>query len=473
MSLTPAPVYVSNINAGTATASYSYPGDANHEGSDDTEDFTIGKATQVITWNPPVAITYGTVLSAAHLNATVVGVTGGSAPGALTYNPPIGTMLTPATQTLRVDAAETSNYNAAFKVVNLIVNCVTVNASENSTPQAVSTTVKTTVKILVKDATTGTIAIGTPVTLYFENRPAITVNSGSDGIARFDVGILAADVYKVKAVVDGCGGEDIAYLPIYDPNGGFVTGGGWFMSPVDPLSKYEYMTKGGKANFGFVAKYKKGSNDQVDGNTEFQFQAGNLDFKSSSHTAMSLVVAGPKAIYKGQGSINGVSGYSFMVSGLDGDLKTPKEADKFRIKIWKTTGGGVVYDNQLGADENMEATTILGGGSIVIHQVKGKTQKAEEAQMVATPQLTLANKLSLKAYPNPAVSHFNISLESNNTRDAITLKVYNQLGQVVDVKRNLFSGQVVQVGGAYKQGTYFLEVTQGEQKQNLQVVKSN
>ena len=85
----------------------------------------------------------------------------------------------------------------------------------------------------------------------------------------------------------------------------------------------------------------------------------------------------------------------------------------------------------------------------------------------------MANKLTLKAYPNPAISQFNISLESNNTRDAITLKVYNQLGQVVDVKRNLFSGQVVQVGAAYKQGTYFIEVTQGEQKQNLQVVKSN
>jgi hypothetical protein len=44
---------------------------------------------------------------------------------------------------------------------------------------------------------------------------------------------------------------------------------------------------------------------------------------------------------------------------------------------------------------------------------------------------------------------------------------------VVDVKRNLFSGQVVQVGAGYKQGTYFVEVIQGEQKQNLQVVKTN
>ncbi|SHH61442.1 hypothetical protein SAMN05443373_1271, partial [Flavobacterium granuli] len=44
LSLTPAPVYANNINVGTANASYTYPGDANHFGSDDNKDFAIGKA---------------------------------------------------------------------------------------------------------------------------------------------------------------------------------------------------------------------------------------------------------------------------------------------------------------------------------------------------------------------------------------------------------------------------------------------
>jgi hypothetical protein len=64
-------------------------------------------------------------------------------------------------------------------------------------------------------------------------------------------------------------------------------------------------------------------------------------------------------------------------------------------------------------------------------------------------------------------------VESNNTRDAITITVFNQLGQIVDLKRNVFSGQVLQIGSGYKQGTYFVEVTQGAQKQNLQLVKTN
>ena len=49
LSLTPAPDYSNNINAGTATASYTYSGDANHAGSTDSKTFTIGKATTTTT----------------------------------------------------------------------------------------------------------------------------------------------------------------------------------------------------------------------------------------------------------------------------------------------------------------------------------------------------------------------------------------------------------------------------------------
>jgi hypothetical protein len=50
----------------------------------------------------------------------------------------------------------------------------------------------------------------------------------------------------------------------------------------------------GKANFGFVAKYKKGAT-VPDGNTQFQFKAGDLNFHSNSYEW--LVVAGNKAQY--------------------------------------------------------------------------------------------------------------------------------------------------------------------------------
>ena len=48
MSLAPAAIYSGNVNAGTATASYTFCGDANHDGSADSVDFSIGKADATI-----------------------------------------------------------------------------------------------------------------------------------------------------------------------------------------------------------------------------------------------------------------------------------------------------------------------------------------------------------------------------------------------------------------------------------------
>src|SRR5437867_1998247 len=45
LSLAPTPSYSGNTNAGTATASHTFPGDANHTGSSDSKTFTIGQAS--------------------------------------------------------------------------------------------------------------------------------------------------------------------------------------------------------------------------------------------------------------------------------------------------------------------------------------------------------------------------------------------------------------------------------------------
>ncbi len=49
LNLDPAVVYTDNTNAGTATASYTYAGDANHTGSSGSKTFTIGKAATATT----------------------------------------------------------------------------------------------------------------------------------------------------------------------------------------------------------------------------------------------------------------------------------------------------------------------------------------------------------------------------------------------------------------------------------------
>ena len=155
---------------------------------------------------------------------------------------------------------------------------------------------------------------------------------------------------------------------IYDPNGGFVTGGGWFMSPIVNPTLYpnlvQYMSVSGKANFGFVSKYKAGANTPT-GETEFQFQEGNLNFHSTTYSW--LVVSGSLAQYKGTGTINGTGNYSFILTARDGDINNSGAVDGIRMKI--TDGSNAVYDNKMGADDTMSSgnTQDLNGGSIVIH----------------------------------------------------------------------------------------------------------
>jgi hypothetical protein len=67
------------------------------------------------------------------------------------------------------------------------------------------------------------------------------------------------------------------------------------------------------------------------------------------------------------GQINGQGNYGFMLSARDGQRPGGGGSDKFRIKIWDKATDTVVYDNQMGADEIGDPTTVIGGGSIVVH----------------------------------------------------------------------------------------------------------
>lgn len=64
------------------------------------------------------------------------------------------------------------------------------------------------------------------------------------------------------------------------------------------------------------------------------------------------------------GTVNGVAGYGFMLTAIDGD-DASKKPDKFRMKI--TGPSGIVYDNQMNLPDTGDPATILDGGSIVVH----------------------------------------------------------------------------------------------------------
>jgi len=273
-----------------------------------------------------------------------------------------------------------------------------------------------------------------------------SISGGGVVSGSFNFDASKTGVYTIKVVVeDACGAtaeSNYKYGVIYDPDGGFVTGGGWFYSlpgnmPTNPSAE-------GKANFGFNAKYKTGKNNinEVDGNTEFQFSAGNFNFKSSSHYDMSLVVSGEKkATYRGVGTVNGRGSHKFMVTVIDGDAPGVNSKDKFRIKVWADNSPSIMYDNETGIDDNVDAITDLGGGSIVIHKPKGNS-KAQEIVTKGTPiimQDLMPEILeSLAASPNPVVSFSTVRFSVREDANVV-LRVYDYSGRMIET---LYSGQV-------------------------------
>ena len=175
-------------------------------------------------------------------------------------------------------------------------------------------------------------------------------------------------VYQVIVLVaDKDGGqhaaESTSAIIIYDPSGGFVTGGGWIWSEAGACRTDDRCTKAkGKANFGFVSKYKMGA-EVPTGNIEFNFRVGDLNFHSDEYQwlvvnqgATNAQFAGSGTLLDGPASNHGV--YKFMVWAKDGD---PVHGDTFRIRIWSEDNDSetVVYDN--GFDQP------IGSGNIAVH----------------------------------------------------------------------------------------------------------
>ncbi|MCH6235040.1 T9SS type A sorting domain-containing protein [Aquiflexum sp. AIY15W] len=277
-----------------------------------------------------------------------------------------------------------SNQSIEFKQV-ITVESVSIDALASSTPVPMNqaATLKATVTPNEAGVSVTFVVTNEANTEVYTN----TVLTNSSGFATATTGNLTTiGVYKVTATVGtGCA-SSTAYIPVYDASGSFVTGGGWINSPAGALVADESLV--GKANFGFVSRYRKGSS-QVDGNTEFQFHAGSLNFKSTMHESGSLVISGKRATYRGTGTINGQSGFKFVVVAIDGNWNGQSNPDAFRIKI-STTTDLIIYDNQMGSDENTENATILGnngtgGGSIVIHEAKSGTRKRIDVSVQEVP----------------------------------------------------------------------------------------
>ncbi|HEY6242909.1 MAG TPA: PKD domain-containing protein, partial [Pyrinomonadaceae bacterium] len=200
----------------------------------------------------------------------------------------------------------------------------------------------------------------------------ITEPVGSnDGTAKTSYTFKDPGVYKVTLKVTNDLGEtswvdtqnDVdSYVVVYDPTSGYTFGSGFIQSPLGAL--FSDSSTVGKISFGFDSAFFKTATNPK-GETQLNFLLGNLDFNALNYDY--LVITKSRAQFAGFGKVNGVSGYNFILTVIDGNLPGGDGIDRFRIKIWDKATGAIVYDNQPGASDTVDPIMPIGsGGDITI-----------------------------------------------------------------------------------------------------------
>jgi hypothetical protein len=301
--------------------------------------------------------------------------------------------------------------------------------------------------------------------------PVGNQNGKSTGSYKFTV----PGVYKLQMnITDQTGvtsyantqGDLEAIVVIYDPNGGFTYGGGWYDSQAGALVGNPSAT--GKVSYGFSMNYYKNATNPK-GENQFEFKLGDFEYNALNFDY--LVIQGAKAQFKGTGKITGgQSGIAFIMTVIDGDLDGTG-IDKVRMKIYNKNNGKIIYDNQPGASDAANPVTGIGTNSNVVIQSLINNEPPKTIQTDVVAETTPKTSLELAAYPNPTSSNYTIQVNAGNTKDKILLQVFDVSGRIIETRNNVTAGSTFTLGDKYRPGSYFIRVMQGKEHKEIKLVK--
>ena len=85
-----------------------------------------------------------------------------------------------------------------------------------------------------------------------------------------------------------------------------------------------------------------------------------------------------------------------------------------------------------------------------------------------------AGQLTVSVFPNPVSSYswFNLKMKGNNSKP-VTIKVFDVSGRVVQVVEKPVPAGLLKIGQTWSAGIYFAEVTQGNQRKVVKMIKMN
>ena len=367
-------------NAGTYRARATFAGDANHFGSQDAKDFTIGTVTLTVSANP-FTRQYGDP-NPSPFTFQYSGFIAGEGPANLTTAP---ICTTGVAQTANVgtypnaitcSGGAATNYKFAYNSANLTIAAedATFTYTGGSLFATASPTASVTVSALVTPAADPSIdklsMAKVKFVLYNSNGAWVGTYAASvslGGVATYTLS-LGPDSYTVTVLPDTgsyyLASPETGVVTVYQP-GQSVTGGGWINDPYPGVS---LANKHG--NFGFNVRYDKNGN--LKGQAVFVYRGADgytYMFKSNAWQGGFFALPDTQhASFSGKCNMQLMDAAGNFITSVGNltcrvdmtDLGEPGSSDRYAFTATNGSGGIV---HQAG---NVGSQVLLGGGNIKI-----------------------------------------------------------------------------------------------------------
>jgi hypothetical protein len=96
----------------------------------------------------------------------------------------------------------------------------------------------------------------------------------------------------------------------------------------------------------------------------------------------------------------------------------------------------------------------------------GQTNTANDIR----EEKTHTDKLTITALPNPSRNYFTLRIQSNS-KELLQVKVMDVSGRIVETKHGMVANMAFHIGNNFRAGVYLVEVTQGNERQILKLIK--
>jgi hypothetical protein len=204
-------------------------------------------------------------------------------------------------------------------------------------------------------------------------------------------------------------------------------------------------------------------------------------YKITCNAIASLAITNPTATFSSKANVvkynpatgeqTSIEGNCTMVLDLKDIITTgcSNAQDLVGITVCRNAGG-VWYSNNWTASKTVPGN-ICGGDLTVTGTTSASSTIAfSDKAMILPEQSSASNSFRVTAYPNPTATYFTLHVESPGSNQKIILRVTDVIGKLVYLANGVPQRSYT-FGENFPLGAYIIEVTQGQKRRFLKVVK--